>query len=497
MTDVGFTFIDLFSGIGGFHRALSSLGGRCLGFSEINKDAISYYCVNTNERPESNYGDITKIKKLPTHDLLTAGVPCQSWSIAGRNLGFEDDRGQLWNDTIYLLNQSRPKAFIFENVKGLVDPRNRNALAYILERIRGAGYYANYHVINSYDYGVMQNRVRIYIIGFLAKEYFERFSLPPKEERHMRLGDLLGINITASNASICEKNLFGEVVVARKMSLSASGGMNDYFLYNDIRNGDTTIHTWDLVPTTQRQKDICLLLLRNRRKKLYGCLDGNPLSIKHLQSLDKTITYEDISGLVEIGILAGENYGFRIKKIVADLNKDEREILSYAKGGRIILDELKAERGLKLKKIGIKETLEKLVEKGALSCEETRYDFKNTKISTGLNGVNRVFLPGSSVFPTLVASDTNDMVATKDISAPNMKEYRRRFIEEIHAKGNYRKITKSEACLLQGFPPDYKLPDSRARWMKLVGNSVSVPVIETLCRAILATGVTGIVAEDL
>lgn len=485
--DDSFTFIDLFSGIGGFHRALSSLGGKCLGFSEINKDAISCYCANTGESPEANYGDITGIIKLPPHDLLTAGVPCQSWSIAGRNLGFNDDRGQLWNDTIYLLNQSRPKAFIFENVKGLVDPRNKDALSYIMERIRGAGYYADYHVINSYDYGVMQNRVRIYIIGFLDKERFDKFSLPSKQEKHMRLGDLLGIDITANDSSDEQKDLFGEAMAPRQMSLSASGGMNDYFLYNDIRNGDTTIHTWDLLPTTQRQKDICLLLLRNRRKKAYGCLDGNPLSLAHFQSLDKTITREDIDELVELGILAGEDYGFRVETRFAELTDEESEVLSHAKGGKIILDELKAERGLKLRKIGIKEMLSKLVEKGELTCTETRYDFKNTKISTGLNGINRVFLPCSMVFPTLVASDTNDMVATKDICASNMQEYRSRFIEEIHEKGNYRKITKAEACLLQGFPPDYKLPDSRARWMKLIGNSVSGPVIETLCTAILAT----------
>jgi len=243
MAGNGFTFIDLFSGIGGFHRALASLGGRCLGFSEINRDAVSCYCENTGESAEANFGDITGINALPPHDLLTAGVPCQSWSIAGRNLGFDDDRGQLWNDTIYLLNQSRPKAFIFENVKGLVDPRNKDALGYIMARIRDAGYHADYHVINSYDYGVLQNRVRIYIIGFLDKERLEQFSLPPKEKKHARLGDLLGIKILGNETTETEKDLFGMPLSSRQMSLSASGGMNDYFLYNDIRNGDTTIHT--------------------------------------------------------------------------------------------------------------------------------------------------------------------------------------------------------------------------------------------------------------
>ncbi|MEZ5449773.1 MAG: DNA (cytosine-5-)-methyltransferase [Thiolinea sp.] len=111
-----FTFIDLFAGIGGFRLALDKLGGKCLHFSEIHSDAINTYCANFKEDSSLNLGDITKVKQLPPHDILTAGVPCQSWSIAGKNLGFDDDRGQLWNDTLYLLNQSRPKAFIFENV---------------------------------------------------------------------------------------------------------------------------------------------------------------------------------------------------------------------------------------------------------------------------------------------------------------------------------------------------------------------------------------------
>ena len=483
-----FSFIDLFSGIGGFHLGISQVGGKCIGFSEINKDAILCYCENTSELETSNLGDITKIKELPPHDLLTAGVPCQSWSIAGRNLGFDDDRGQLWNDTIYLLNQSRPKAFIFENVKGLVDPRNSKALDYIMERIRNAGYYADYHVINSYDYGVLQNRVRIYIIGFLDKKCFERFSLPPKEKKHLHLGDLLGIQSVVNNLHKLENDLFGLPVTTKQMSLSASNGINNYFLFNDIRNGETTIHSWDLVPTTDRQKEICLLILKQRRKKTYGCLDGNPLALCHLQSLDKKISQKDVDELIALEILAPEDYMFRLSNAHGELTDDESEIIALAKEGLLVLDELKANRKLKLKKVPLKENLASLEKKGAISCVEVRYDFKNTKISTGLNGVNRVFLPSSLVFSTLVASDTNDMVATKDIHVKDVKDYRRQFIEEIYEKGNFRKITKSEACVLQGFPAEYRLPKSRARWMKLLGNSVSVPVIDKLCRAIIATG---------
>ncbi len=74
-----FTFIDLFSGIGGFRIALENNGGECLHFSEISKDAIEAYCKNSNEPVEKNLGDITKIKELPKHNFLTAGVPCLSW----------------------------------------------------------------------------------------------------------------------------------------------------------------------------------------------------------------------------------------------------------------------------------------------------------------------------------------------------------------------------------------------------------------------------------
>ena len=295
MVNHQFTFIDLFSGIGGFHKALVSNDGVCGGYSEINKDAIETYCKNSSEKEEHNLGDIRKIDRLPKHDLLTAGVPCQSWSIAGKNLGFDDDRGQLWNDTIYLLKQSQPKAFIFENVKGLVDPRNKEALNYIMQRIKEAGYYANYYVVNSFDYGVAQNRVRVYIIGFKDEKFFQKFQLPIPVKNRVRLSDILGFK---KRRVKCESNK----VVSSGMSLSSQNGFNDYFLFNDLRNGKTTIHSWDIINTTSRQKEICYLLLKNRRKSAYGKLDGNPLSLKHFQSLDNSITKEELEELIKLQI---------------------------------------------------------------------------------------------------------------------------------------------------------------------------------------------------
>ncbi len=485
-----FTFIDLFAGIGGFKMALTRNGGNCINFSEVNKDAINCYCDNYNESYDKNLGDITKIKELPKHDVLTAGVPCQSWSIAGKNLGFDDDRGQLWNDTIYLLKQSQPKAFIFENVKGLVDPRNKNSFSHILNRIKEAGYYAKHYVINSYDYGAPQNRIRVFIVGFKNKAYFDNFNLPEPYSERLNLSNILEVELPKEKKETKpQKDLFGNLLITKQMSLSSKNGFNDYFLFNDLRNGHSTIHSWDIIDTSERQKYICLLLLKNRRKSQFGILDGNPLSLDQFKTLDESITQNELSNLVALKIFKEEDYKFKINNFEdCDLSVNERELLLREYDTCLLMPDLKTYRPLKVKKISIKNTLESLKEKGIIECVEVRYDFKNSKISSGLFGVNRVFLPTSDVFPTLVASDTNDYVTLQHLSKDNHESYKQEFLEKVYFSENYRKITKEEACLIQGFPKNFKLPDSRARWMKLVGNSVSVSVIDMLAKAIVKTG---------
>lgn len=486
-----FTFIDLFSGIGGFKMAFNSNGGKCLGFSEVSRDAIGVYCQNYQIDESANFGDIRNIRSLPSHDLLAAGVPCQSWSIAGKNLGFNDDRGQLWNDTLYLLNQSQPKVFIFENVKGLVDPRNRSALDYILKRIEQAGYYANYYVINSNDYGVAQNRVRIYIIGFREKKFYDAFNRPKNIEKKTVLADILNIEIPKSQKVVEQTDLFGfNTNTSKSMSLSSKNGFNDYFLFNDLRNGETTIHSWDILDTTKRQKEICLILLRNRRKKQFGLLDGNPISLLQFQSIDSSISKNELDSLVDMEILKKIPYTFEIENNnIEGLSEDEVEILRTVNNNTFHLDELKIRNKSKIKVSSLTNILEVLTDKGNIKCIEERYEFKNTKISSGINGINRIFLPTSDVFPTLVASDTNDYVALKSIPAETNESYKTKFLTEIYFENEYRKITKEEACQIQGFPRDFELPESRSRWMKLIGNSVSVPVIESLIKAIISTKV--------
>lgn len=478
-----FTFIDLFAGIGGFRIGLQSAGGSCIGFSEIATDAIHTYCINFQEGEDHNFGDITKIKKLPTHDFLTAGVPCQSWSIAGKNLGFDDDRGQLWNDTLYLLNKSKPKAFIFENVKGLSDPRNKEALDYILSRIKKAGYYAEKFILNSYDYGVPQTRVRIYIIGFRQKKFLDAFRLPNTCPGKIQLIDVL------DGVAHLERCGVGEQKARWSLSCNEKG-FNDYFLFNDLRNGSTTIHSWDIIPTTEREKNICYILLGNRRKSDYGELDGNPLSLSHFQKLDSTITSKELGELVKKKILKRIRYLYRvIPNVDHVLSDEERLVMNLQEGGLLNVDRLKVNRTIKQKNIDVHNTLKALQNAGCVKCIEVRYDFKNTKISTGLNGINRILLPSSKIYPTLVASDTNDYVSTVPVDADDIASFRKRFINDVYIPGNYRKISKSEACRIQGFPEDFILPDNRARWMKLIGNSVAVSLVKMLAEAVVRTGV--------
>jgi len=174
-----FTFIDLFAGIGGFHEAAKELGGHCVFASEIDKYACITYEANHGIKP---HGDITKIdaKNIPDHDILFAGFPCQSFSIAGKRLGFEDTRGTLFFEIARILKEKKPKMFLLENVKGLKNHDNGKTLAVILDTLQSLGYDVHYTVLNAKDYGVPQNRERIFFMGFREPR---AFTWPAKQEK--------------------------------------------------------------------------------------------------------------------------------------------------------------------------------------------------------------------------------------------------------------------------------------------------------------------------
>jgi len=161
----GFSFIDLFAGIGGFHYALSSYGANCLYASEWDKPAQETYFENHGIMPS---GDITKIaaEEIPSHDILCGGFPCQAFSISGKRLGFEDTRGTLFFDIARIVKHHRPKVVFMENVKNLVQHDNGRTFKVVGNAMEELGYRMFSKVLNSGQFGVPQHRERIYMVCF-------------------------------------------------------------------------------------------------------------------------------------------------------------------------------------------------------------------------------------------------------------------------------------------------------------------------------------------
>ena len=188
MFDKKFKFIDLFAGIGGMRIPFKELGGKCVFSSEIDKFAQQTYQANFDEIP---VGDITKldVRDIPKHNLLLAGFPCQAFSNAGLKKGFEDTRGTLFFDIARILEYHAPKAFLLENVKALESHDNKRTITKILDTLYDLGYFPSRKILNAKDFGLPQNRERIFIIGI--KDRNQEFPWPIPTETKTRLGKIL------------------------------------------------------------------------------------------------------------------------------------------------------------------------------------------------------------------------------------------------------------------------------------------------------------------
>ncbi len=434
-----FTFVDLFAGIGGFRILLEELGGRCLGFSEIDKKAIETYknnFVDVNNEDEVELGSVTNWSKLPFEniDLIVGGVPCQSWSVAGKMRGFDDPRGKLWEDTIRIVELNQPKTFIFENVKGLIDPRNRESLSLIIESFEKVGYSVKYKLLNSYDFGLPQNRERIYIVG-IRNDYAgkNKFQFPESEAQKSYLHEIIeGLEsepIVYEKEQLDPVDLFGNKIPMSRNRFQKTNELNDFFVFCDTRNGHTTIHSWDMIETTAREKRICLTILRNRRKQKYGSADGNPLSIDHLKELISDIQEEELNALIN------------------------KKILKFIEG------------------------------KG--------YVFVNSKNSSGINGLYRIYLPNSNIFSTLTATGTKDVIALNIVEGKTPEEFRHNFIEEIIKSEKYRGLTARESGKLQGFPEWFAFNKDERFAKKQFGNAVSTSVVRGVAEALIDLEIYG------
>lgn len=222
-----FTFIDLFAGIGGIRIPFEELGGECVFTSEWDKFCNITYQENFGEIPE---GDITKInpENIPPHDLLIAGFPCQPFSIAGLKKGFSDTRGNLFFDIKRILAYHKPKAFLLENVKNFKTHDKGNTFLAVKTHIEELGYKVFAKVLNAKDFGLPQNRERIYIAGFLDNSIGFEFPIPTIKKT--RLGDILDRDVD-KRYTISDKLWAGHQ--RRKKEHREKGNGFGYCLFNE------------------------------------------------------------------------------------------------------------------------------------------------------------------------------------------------------------------------------------------------------------------------
>lgn len=189
--------LSLFSGIGAFEKALErqKIEYELVSFSEIDKFAIKSYCAIHNISENKNLGDITKINidKIPDFDIMTWGFPCQDISIAGKLAGLKEGktRSGLYYEGYKILKAKLPKYSIIENVKNLVSKRFINEFNSIINDISGLGYNSYWKVLNAKDFGIPQNRERIFLVSIRKDIDDGSFEFPKPQPLNLKLKDIL------------------------------------------------------------------------------------------------------------------------------------------------------------------------------------------------------------------------------------------------------------------------------------------------------------------
>lgn len=287
-------FIDLFAGIGGIRKGFelacndAGLESKCVFTSEIKPHAISV--LRQNHPDDEISGDITQIPahEIPDFDILLAGFPCQAFSSAGRRLGFQDTRGTLFFEVERILKEKKPEGFLLENVEGLVnhdrvDKKDKigRTLSTILLHLEKLGYKVVWRVLNARDFGVPQDRRRIYIVG--SKKTAPNISSFCSSK--VSLSSILETGLP------CLETKFTKTLLEH-YSIEELCGKS----IKDKRGGTDNIHSWDIElkgKLSTKQRELLNKMMTERRKKKwaeeYGIdwMDGMPLSENMIQSFFK------------------------------------------------------------------------------------------------------------------------------------------------------------------------------------------------------------------
>jgi DNA (cytosine-5)-methyltransferase 1 len=297
-------FIDLFSGIGGFRLAFESVGAKCVFSAEIDKHACNTYKTNFGDNP---YCDVSELNStiIPNFDILCAGFPCQPFSIAGDRKGFKDTRGTLFFDIARIIKAKQPKAFILENVKGLISHDKGNTLKIITDTLTNElNYNISYQVLNSADYGVPQNRERIYIVGFKDKNI--KFSFPLPLENRVDLSSILDSDLKGSEISETAKfNVLNNLQNHKKYNEIKD---NPLLLAYEIRKSRTTFRYDSIAPTLTAKmgtggNNVPVLVKQMRKLTTRECLRVQGFPDTFWVEPNKAQSYKQIGNSVSVPVI--------------------------------------------------------------------------------------------------------------------------------------------------------------------------------------------------
>lgn len=313
-------FIDLFAGIGGtrlgFEQACKQAGieYECVFSSEIDKKACETYKRNFNEEP---LGDIRElIDNIPKFDFLLAGFPCQPFSYAGKKKGFGDTRGTLFFEVEKILKKYQPKGFLLENVRGLTTHDNGGTFKTIIWSLENLGYKVTDRLLNSSNFGVPQNRVRVYIVGlrgevpkieiqsdrgFSDSHKFKtrRQGLFDNAYEYKTVADIL--ENSPRKKYNCSSKFTEQLATTTKGDFDMLHGIR----LIDYRNGKA-LHSWELGIKGECTKDeieFMNMLIENRRKKKFGeHQDGKKLTLEQVKTFNN---HPDIEAIIKSLITKG------------------------------------------------------------------------------------------------------------------------------------------------------------------------------------------------
>jgi DNA (cytosine-5)-methyltransferase 1 len=303
----------------GLEQAAAELGltTECVFASDIKQAAQKVFAQN--HPSEQLFGDVTQIKSkdIPDFDIMLAGYPCQSYSAAGKRLGFEDTRGTLFFDVARILKEKQPNGFIFENVEGLVvhdkqNPKDKigKTLQTMLNVLEDFGYKVTWKVLNSKEFGVAQERKRIYIVG--CKK--EQISLDNFDKKAVLLKDILESGLPTVSTPFSQlllKNYTPQKLIGKSIK--------------DKRGGKNNIHSWDIGykgELSKEQKQLMNMIMTERRKKKwaeeYGIdwMDGMPLTYQQIATFAAFANLKDmLDDLVLKGYLKMEHPKKKVGKL--------------------------------------------------------------------------------------------------------------------------------------------------------------------------------------